>query len=93
MISRSAAAARVLHLLSARPNLHVVWVVFSSPGEREREARTSASLFLQQAREQSVIVKKFRDGFFPYQGADIKEFFEELKKDVRSGFDLHPLSR
>jgi LmbE family N-acetylglucosaminyl deacetylase len=25
---------------------------------------------------------KFRDGFFPYQGANIKEFFEELKKDV-----------
>jgi LmbE family N-acetylglucosaminyl deacetylase len=72
----------VLHLLSARPNLHVVWVVFSSPGEREREARTSASLFLQAAREKNIIVKKFRDGFFPYQGTDIKEFFEELKKDV-----------
>src|SRR4030095_14775257 len=72
----------VLHLLSARPNLHVLWVVFSSPGEREREARASASLFLQQAKEQKVIVMKFRDGFFPYQGTDIKEFFEELKKDV-----------
>jgi LmbE family N-acetylglucosaminyl deacetylase len=48
----------VMHLLSTRPNLRVVWVVFSSPGEREREARTSASLFLQQAREQSVVVKK-----------------------------------
>ena len=72
----------VLQLLSVRTNLHVVWVVFSSAGEREREARASASLFLQQAREQKVIVMKFRDGFFPYQGANIKECFEELKNDV-----------
>ncbi len=73
----------VLQLLATRSNLAVVWVVFSSGPEREREARTSASLFLKQAkRKQKVIVKKFRDGFFPYQGAKIKEFFEELKKDV-----------
>jgi len=73
----------VLQLLSARSNVDVVWVVFSSGGEREREARTSASLFLQQANlQKKVIVKNFRDGFFPYQGAAIKEFFEELKKEV-----------
>jgi LmbE family N-acetylglucosaminyl deacetylase len=70
----------ILELLSTRPNLHVSWVVFSSPGEREREARASASLFLQQARDQKVIAMKFRDGYFPYEGARIKEFFEELKK-------------
>jgi LmbE family N-acetylglucosaminyl deacetylase len=73
----------VLQLLSARSNLDVVWVVFSSGREREREAHTSASLFLKQAKQQKkVIVMNFRDGFFPYQGTKIKEFFEELKKDV-----------
>lgn len=73
----------VLQLLSDRSNLDVLWVVFSAAGEREREARTSASLFLEQAKQQKkVIVKKFRDGFFPYQGAKIKESFEKLKKDV-----------
>ena len=72
----------VLQLLCDRSNLRVVWVVFSSSGEREREARTSAALFLQQAREQKVVVKNFRDGFFPYQGMEIKESFEELKKEV-----------
>jgi LmbE family N-acetylglucosaminyl deacetylase len=71
----------VLKLLSTRSNVDVAWVVFSSSDEREREARASASLFLKQAK-QNVIVRKFRDGFFPYQGAEIKEFFEELKKDV-----------
>jgi LmbE family N-acetylglucosaminyl deacetylase len=71
----------VLKLLASRSNVDVVWVVFSSSEQREREARTSASLFLGQAK-QNVIVRKFRDGFFPYQGTEIKEFFEELKKKV-----------
>lgn len=72
----------VLQLLSSHPNMRVVWVVFSAGARREREARASASLFLGQAREQRVIVLNFRDGFFPYEGANIKEFFEQLKKDV-----------
>jgi LmbE family N-acetylglucosaminyl deacetylase len=71
----------VLKLLASRSNVDVMWVVFSSSEQREREARTSASLFLGQAK-QNVIVRKFRDGFFPYQGTEIKEFFEELKKKV-----------
>lgn len=72
----------ILQLLAARASVQVVWVVFSSTAEREREAMASASLFLRGARERKVIVKQFRDGFFPYQGADIKEFFEALKRDV-----------
>lgn len=73
----------ILKLLSTRSNVDVVWVVFSAGPQREREARTSASLFLQQAGVRSkVIVLNFRDGFFPYQGTQIKEFFEELKNDV-----------
>jgi LmbE family N-acetylglucosaminyl deacetylase len=73
----------ILQLLSAYSNLNVVWVVFSSGREREREARASAARFLKQAkRSKKVIVKKFRDGFFPYQGTKIKEFFEAIKKDV-----------
>ena len=73
----------VLQLLCACPNVDVVWVVFSAAAEREREARTGASRFLEQAKGQSkVILGKFRDGYFPYQGMEIKEFFDELKKEV-----------
>jgi LmbE family N-acetylglucosaminyl deacetylase len=72
----------VLQLLSEHANLEFIWVVFSSAGEREREARKSASLFLELARRQTVVVMKFRDGFFPYEGAKIKECFEDLKKDI-----------
>jgi len=71
----------ILHLLSRYSNLEVVWVVFSSGREREREARASAALFLKQAKRKKILVRNFRDGFFPYQGLQIKEFFEELKKD------------
>jgi LmbE family N-acetylglucosaminyl deacetylase len=70
----------ILQLLSHYPNLDVCWVVFSSGRQREREALASAALFLKQAKgTKKVIVKKFRDGFFPYQGTKIKEFFEEIK--------------
>jgi LmbE family N-acetylglucosaminyl deacetylase len=72
----------MLHLVSRYTNLEVDWVVFSSGSEREREARTSAALFLKQTKRQQVIVKSFRDGFFPYEGIKIKEFFEELKQEV-----------
>jgi LmbE family N-acetylglucosaminyl deacetylase len=72
----------VLQMLSARRDLEFFWVVFSSGSEREREARNSAALFLEQANRKEVIVKSFRDGFFPYEGTKVKDFFEELKKLV-----------
>ena len=72
----------ILRLLSHYANVEVVWVVFSSGRERELEARASAALFLKHASSQKVMVKNFRDGFFPYAGAKIKEFFEEIKKEV-----------
>jgi LmbE family N-acetylglucosaminyl deacetylase len=69
----------ILRLLGSNPNCEVMWVVFSSSTEREREARKSAELFLGQAKKKEIIVKDFRDGFFPFEGAAIKEFFESLK--------------
>lgn len=72
----------ILQLLATRSPVEVVWVVFSSGPQREREARTSASLFLERAERHNVVVKNFRDGFFPYEGVKLKEFFEELKKEV-----------
>jgi hypothetical protein len=42
---------------------------------------------LANAAEQTVIIKEFKDGFFPYIGGEIKQFFEVLKQDVNP--DLH----
>jgi LmbE family N-acetylglucosaminyl deacetylase len=69
----------ILHLLSGQREIDVVWVVFGAGKERDQEARNSAALFLSQANSKTVIVKNYRDGFFPFEGAQIKSFFEELK--------------
>jgi LmbE family N-acetylglucosaminyl deacetylase len=69
----------VLRLLSCGRAVDVTWVVFSSNSIREHEARNSSDLFLRRAQRKDVIVKDFRDGFFPFDGAKIKELFEGLK--------------
>jgi LmbE family N-acetylglucosaminyl deacetylase len=72
----------VLKLLRARPGMEFVWVVLSADGRRGREARESARAFLEGAGKTRVIIKHFRNGFFPFRGEAIKDFFEELKGSV-----------
>jgi len=74
----------VLQILARNPELDVVWVVFSSSPEREREARNSAAMFLRKAGKTEIIVNNFRDGYFPFDGSLIKQFLEQLKQR------LHP---
>ena len=69
----------VLKLAAANPGLAVTWVVLSAGGIRTREAQASARSFLRGAANVEVVVKDFRTSFFPYQGTEIKEFFETLK--------------
>ena len=70
----------ILTLLKYYSNVSVDWIVFSSSAERELEARESADLFLEGSLESNVVVKRYRDGFFPFHGDQIKEDFELLKK-------------
>lgn len=69
----------ILRLLSQNKNAEVTWVVFSSGKKRAPEARSSANLFLKQAKRRKIIINDFRDGFFPFVGAKIKDHFEALK--------------
>lgn len=69
----------MLRLLSERARVTVHWVVFTSNEVREREARRSAQRFLARAHASTVRVERFRDGFLPYDGAEVKEVFEALK--------------
>jgi len=71
----------VLELLERHPGTCVHWVVFAASGARRREADESAYRFLERAGEKSVTIREFRDGFFPYIGADIKALFEDLKEE------------
>jgi LmbE family N-acetylglucosaminyl deacetylase len=71
----------ILRLIGEYNYVHVVWIVCSAIGQRANEARQSAGFFLGSADDKTVIVKDYRDGFFPYIGAEIKEYFELLKQD------------
>lgn len=70
----------LLKLTEQDPELCIIWVVFSASGKRRVEASNSADLFLQGVTQKQIILKEFRDGYMPYEGAAVKEFFEELKQ-------------
>jgi len=61
----------------------IIWCVVGAMGERGVEARAAASDFLRGAASVTVETLQFRDGFFPEQGALIKDWFESLKRRVR----------
>jgi LmbE family N-acetylglucosaminyl deacetylase len=69
----------ILRLLSSHREVEIFWVVFGARDDRAREAHNSAGLFLNCAKKKDVIVKGFRDGYFPFEGTQIKDYFEELK--------------
>lgn len=46
------------------------------------EAEASALAFLAETRQAEIEVGQFKDGFFPYQGGEIKTWFEGLKSRI-----------
>lgn len=70
----------ILRLLEENPAAEIYWVVLGASGPRRTEAIESAKRFLENARRHEIVVKEFRDGYFPYIGTEIKDFFEELKR-------------
>ncbi|HNB54021.1 MAG TPA: PIG-L family deacetylase [Anaerolineales bacterium] len=72
----------LLALAETYPNLQITWVVFTAQGARKQEALDSANDFLVKVTEKEIILESFRDGFLPYNGAEVKDFFERLKKQV-----------
>jgi LmbE family N-acetylglucosaminyl deacetylase len=77
------AGATLLSLQERGVRLDVHWCVLSGVGEREKEARASASDFLAAAECSQIEVMSFRDSFFPEQGGAIKSWFTALKERVR----------
>jgi LmbE family N-acetylglucosaminyl deacetylase len=71
----------LLHLKQALPGLKFYWVVFSACGPRGREAEKGAELFTAGCQKE-IVLKDYRDGFLPYNGAQLKDSFEELKNLV-----------
>ena len=73
----------LLRLLAENPGLSVSWVVFGAAGQRAEEAQASADFFLARANQRRVIIKSFRDSFFPYEGPAIKEFLHQVSREVQ----------
>ena len=73
------ACATLMGLFKRYPAAKVVWVVLAANTLRAEEARASAAHCLRDIEEPVVEIQEFRDGFFPDQFADIKNYFETLK--------------
>lgn len=71
----------MLRILNEYENVEVLWIVFSAHRQRASEAENSANQFLVGAKKKEIRIQKFRDGFFPYDGKLIKEYFEALKNE------------
>ncbi|WIM12344.1 PIG-L deacetylase family protein [Enhydrobacter sp.] len=73
------AGATILGWIERGVRLDVHWSVLSAQGARADEAHASAQAFLAKAERAVIDLAKFRDGFFPHQGSEIKDWFETLK--------------
>jgi len=78
----------LLRLAAEISNLCVRWIVFSGTSRRAQEARNSAAHFLASASEHRVELLTFRDGYFPFQGTEIKDYFEALKREFEPAIIL-----
>ena len=69
----------ILNLLANNIKSEICWVVFSANEERRQEALESAHLFLKNSTKKNIIIRDFRENYFPYNGGEIKEYFNELR--------------
>lgn len=74
-------AGTLLRMIERGDVSEVCWVVLSGEGERAAEARDSAGALLAGVAHRRIVLRDFVDGFFPYDGRQIKTFFEELKRE------------
>ena len=76
-------AGTLLKLIESSAVSEILWVVLSGEGERAEEARRSAEALLDGVPDSEVMICDFPDGFFPYEGKKVKDFFEDLKGSSR----------
>ena len=72
----------LLEILARRLGIDVHWVVFSASDLRAQEAAASAEQFLTLAGQKRIVLLNYRDTFFPAAYESIKEYFEEIKRNV-----------
>jgi LmbE family N-acetylglucosaminyl deacetylase len=76
------AGGTLLSWMTRGARLDVHWCVLSAIGPRRTEAEASAAAFLANAERSRIEIAEFNDSFFPYQGSDLKQWFNGLKSRV-----------
>jgi LmbE family N-acetylglucosaminyl deacetylase len=72
----------ILRLLEELPEAQFYWIVFSGNQIRRKEAYDSATIFLEKAKAKKIDIQGFRESYFPFVGATIKDYFEKLGKEI-----------
>src|SRR5690606_6835454 len=76
------AGGTILEWIASGLRLEVHWCVLSAIGARAEEAAASADAFLAGAASRRIELGRFKDGFFPYQGSEIKAWLERLRTEI-----------
>jgi LmbE family N-acetylglucosaminyl deacetylase len=76
------AGGALLQWIASGAEVHVHWCVLSASGARASEAEASAAAFLAGAASARIELESFRDGYFPYDGARLKDWFEGLRRRI-----------
>ena len=71
----------ILKLIKESIEPQFYWVVLSGKLNRSQEALQSASTFLKEVNSKQIVIKNFRDSYFPFDGTTIKDYFETLKNE------------
>jgi LmbE family N-acetylglucosaminyl deacetylase len=85
--------ATVRKLVERFPGADYRWVVLTSDSTRAQEAQHAAGAFLAGTGNASIEVADFRDGYLPFVGAEVKDFFEDLKTRCSPDVIFTPFQR
>ena len=74
--------ATIRRFCAQHPDAQILWVTLNSDDVRAEETRAAAARLLADAHNIKLIIKTFRQSYFPYVGAELKDFFEKLKAEI-----------
>lgn len=72
----------LLKIMEDRPEAEVHWVIFSANDTRRDETRIAAREIIGESNLANIHFFDFRDGFLPYQGAEVKESLNRLSQEI-----------
>lgn len=70
----------LLRLVARHPHARFVWVTLSADDEREAETRAAARQLLAGSSNLEMLIERFTGSYFPYDGATLKRYVEDLKR-------------